>query len=175
MTTDLLTLAEAQIAEKQYKEIQSVKERLERDKKTIVRAIELVNSHTLYKKIQDEYNRSRYKYVLATEEMLKEDYLKEPESTWISRGISFISDDRNRNYNTGVLKVNGETYYDIRYALEQYEESIRKKTSEVERLNSTVRELQENIADLKKNFPTLKQAIEEWQEYQKKNYQEDYL
>ncbi len=52
MTTDLLTLAEAQIAERQYKEIQSVKERLERDKETIVKAIELVKSHTLYKKFQ---------------------------------------------------------------------------------------------------------------------------
>lgn len=174
MTTDLLTLAEAQIAEKQYKEIQFVKERLERDKETIVRAIELVNSHTLYKKIQDEYNRSRYKYVLATEEMLKEDYLKES-SGYYTKGIQFLDNGSSRSYNTGVLKVNGETYYDIRFALEQYEEAVRKKTGEVERLNSQVRELQEDIANMKKNFPTLKQAIEEWQKYQEENYKEDYL
>ena len=170
MTTDLLTLAEAQIAEKQYKAIQSVKERLEHDKETIVKAIELVNSHTLYKKVYSKYNRSSYRYVLATEEMLREDYLKEPESTWISKGISFIDKDNSRDYNTGVLKVNGEVYYDIRFALEQYEEAVRKKTGEVERLNSQVRELQEDIADMKRNFPTLKQAIEEWQKYQKENY-----
>lgn len=56
-----------------------------------------------------------------------------------------------------------------------YEEAVRKKTGEVERLNSQIRELQEDISDMKKNFPTLKQAIEEWQKYQKENYQEDYL
>ena len=31
MKTDLLTIAEAQIAEKQYQEIQKIKERLEQD------------------------------------------------------------------------------------------------------------------------------------------------
>lgn len=174
MTTDLLTFAEAQIAEKQYKEIQSVKERLERDKEIIVKAVELVKSHTLYKKISDKYYRSRYKYVLATEEMLKEDYLKEPNG-YYEKGIRFLDGDSSRSYNTGILKVNGEVYYDIRFALEQYEEAVRKKTGEVERLNSQIRELQEDIADMKKNFPTLKQAIEEWQKYQKENYQEDYL
>ena len=174
MTTDLLTLAEAQIAEKQYKEIQSVKERLERDKENIVKAIELVKSHTLYKKILDKHYRSRYKYVLATEEMLKEDYLKQPD-VYYEKGIQFVDRDISSVYNTGVLKVNGEVYYDIRFALQQYEEAVRKKTGEVERLNSQIRELQEDIADFKKNFPTLKQAIEEWQNYQKENYQEDYL
>lgn len=174
MTTDLLTLAEAQIAERQYKEIQYVKERLERDKEIIVKAIELVKSHTLYKKISDKYYRSRYKYVLATEEMLREDYLKEPNGCY-EKGIQFLNRDGSRDYNTGVLKVNGEVYYDIRFALEQYEEAVRKKTGEVERLNSQIGELQEDITDMKKNFPTLKQAIEEWQKYQKENYQEDYL
>jgi chromosome segregation ATPase len=106
--------------------------------------------------------------------MLREDYLKEPNG-YYENGIRFFDGGNSRSYNTGVLKVNGEVYYDIRFALEQYEEAVRKKTDEVERLNSQIRELQEDIADMKKNFPTLKQAIEEWQKYQKENYQEDYL
>ena len=106
--------------------------------------------------------------------MLKEDYLKES-SGYYEKGIKFLDNGSRRDYNTGVLKVNGEVYYDVRFALEQYEEAVRKKTGEVERLNSQVRELQEDIANMKKNFPTLKQAIEEWQKYQKENYKEDYL
>jgi len=53
MNTDLLTIAEAQIAEKQYQEIQKVKERLEQDRETLKEAINLVNTHTLYKVVED--------------------------------------------------------------------------------------------------------------------------
>ena len=68
MTTDLLTLAEAQIAEKQYKEIQSVKERLEYNKETIVKAIELINIHTLLKQAIEEWQKYQ-------KENYQEDYL----------------------------------------------------------------------------------------------------
>ena len=44
---DLLTIAEAQIAEKQVKEIEKLKERLDNDTEIIKKAIELVESHTL--------------------------------------------------------------------------------------------------------------------------------
>lgn len=121
--TDLLTIAEAQIAEKQVKEIQAVKERLEADREVLKKAIELVNSHTLYKVVSDGYNRTRYQ--LATEEMLKEDYLKDGESSYYGSGIRFLDKGNIRNYNTGLLRVNGETYYDIRYALDNYEYRLR--------------------------------------------------
>ena len=165
--TDLLTLAEAQIAEKQYEEIKAVKERLEKDKEVIVKAIQMVNEHTLYKMVRNVYNGRFYKYVLATEEMLKEDYLKKPDG-WHSKGINFNSKDDYNKYSGVILTVNGEAYYDIRYALETYKETVEEKERKVNRLNESIRELQEDIANLYKEFPSLKKAIEEWQEYQKK-------
>lgn len=164
--TDLLTIAEAQIAEKQVKEIQAIKERLEADREVLKQAIELVNTHTLYKIVSDGYNRTRYQ--LATEEMLKEDYLKEGKCSYYGRGIKFLDKDDISHYNTGVLNVNGETYYDIRYALNQYEKRLRNKQDNLRSLNRQISDIEDDIKSLNEEFPSLKQAIAEWQEYQEK-------
>ena len=160
--TDLLVLAEAQIAEKQVKEIEAIKQRLDADKEVLKEAIALVNSHTLYKR--EEESRGRYKYVLATEEMLKTDYLGEPKG--YQKGIRFHYDDWNAKYNKGIMEVNGHTYYDIRYALNNYEKLIREKESQVSYLNTKISELKEDLARLHENFPTLKQAVMDWMAYQ---------
>jgi len=164
--TDLLTIAEAQIAEKQYKEIEAIKQRLEQDKEILKEAIELVNSHTLYKRVDDGHYRGCYKYVLATEEMLKQDYLGEP-IKFSRKGINFFHDSWKDRVNRGIMEVNGHTYYDIRYALISYEEAIKDKKDRINNLYKTIREYEDDLDDLKKNYPTLKQAIEEWMEYQK--------
>jgi len=164
--TDLLLLAEAQIAEKQVKEIEEVKQRLEADKKLLKEAIELVNSHTLYKKV--ETSRGYYKYVLATEEMLKEDYLGEP-TPYSPKGIDFDYNYYKSRYNKGIMVVNGHRYYDIRYALNEYEESIKDKASDVSRLHREIRDLEEDLKKLHENYPSLKQAVTEWMNYQKEN------
>ena len=159
--TDLLILAEAQIAEKQVKEIEKIKEKLEHDKEVLKEAIKLVNSHTLYKIIDG-------RYVLATEEMLKTDYLGEPVG-YASTGINFYYDSWKEKYNKGIMRVNGHTYYDIRYALNEYEDRIKEKETQVFNLNSRIRELKDDLEKLNKDFPTLKQAVKEWMEYQKES------
>lgn len=162
--SDLLILAEAQIAEKQVKEIEAIKKRLEQDKEVLKEAIALVNSHILYKKVGD--TRGRYKYVLATEEMLKADYLGEPKP-YSYKGITFHYDSWTERYNKGVMEVNGHTYYDIRWALNNYERMINDKEKQLLNLNSKIREIKEDLDDLHNNFPTLKQTVMEWMEYQK--------
>lgn len=161
--TDLLILAEAQIAEKQVKEIEAIKQRLDADKEVLKEAIALVNSHTLYKREGD--SRGHYKYVLATEEMLKADYLGEPQK-YAYEGIKFHYDDWQEKYNKGIMEVNGHTYYDIRYALNNYERLINEKESQLFNLNSKIRELKEDLELLHENYPTLKQAIMDWLAYQ---------
>lgn len=169
--TDLLVLAEAQIAEKQVQEIEAVKKRLERDRETVKEAIALINSHTLYKKVKDEYSYGRYRYVLATEEMFKADYLGEPEG-YSSRGISFKWDNKNGRYDLEVMEVNGHTYYDIRWALNNYERMVEDKEASIARLNSMIEDIKKELEDLHKNFPTLKQAVTEWMEYQESSKEE---
>lgn len=161
--TDLLTIAEARIAEKQVQEIEKVKQRLEADRDVLKQAIELVNSHTLYKKV--ETYRYCYKYVLVTEDMLKADYLKEPKYGW-QRGINFKNGDSTKSWNTGKLEVNGETYYDIRFALNAYEKGIQAREYEIGDLQEKINKLKKEIEQLNNEFPSLKEAIEEWMEYQ---------
>ncbi len=167
--TDLLVLAEAQIAEKQVKEIEAIKQRLDADKEVLKEAIALVNSHTLYKREGD--SRGRYKYVLATEEMLKADYLGEPQK-YAYKGIKFHYDDWREKYNKGIMEVNGHTYYDIRYALNNYERLINEKESQVLSLNNKIRELKEDLERLHENYPTLKQAVMDWLTYQEADKEE---
>lgn len=162
--TDLLTIAEAHIAEKQCQEIENIKKRLEDDRDTIKAAIELVNTHTLYKKVCDGHYRGCSRYELATEEMLKADYLKE-KPKYGRGGIRFMSRDSSRNYNSGILEVNGEVYYDIRYALENYEEDIKDKKNRIHSLTKTICEYEDELKALHEAFPTLKKAVEEYMKY----------
>jgi prefoldin subunit 5 len=168
MNTDLLTIAEAQIAEKQYQEIQKVKERLEKDKETLKEAISLVNTHTLYKVVTDPHNSHKKIYKLATEEMLKEDYLKEPKS-YCPAGIQFDYNYDSGYYNKGILKVNGEVYYDIRYALNKYEKAMAEKERSLNYIFDKLSDLKKELEALHATFPSLKQAIQEWQEWEEKN------
>lgn len=167
MNTDLLTIAEAQIAEKQYQEIQKVKKRLEKDKETLKEAINLVNTHTLYKVVEDPYNSRKKTYKLATEEMLKEDYLKEPKP-YCSAGIQFDYNYDSGLYNRGILKVNGEVYYDIRYALNRYEKVMAEKEKALNYIFDKLSDLKKELEALHATYPSLKQAIEEWQEWEEK-------
>lgn len=159
-------------SEKQVQEIEAVKKRLEQDRETVKEAIALINSHTLYKKVKDEYSYGKYRYVLATEEMFKADYLGEPASRYSQKGISFKWDDRNGRYDLGVMEVNGHTYYDIRWALNNYERMIEDKQTRIANLNSAIEDYKEELEDLHKNFPTLKQAVTEWMEYQESSKEE---
>ena len=100
--------------------------------------------------------------------MLKNDYLGEP-IKYSYPGIDFYYDSWKEKYNKGIMKVNGHIYYDIRYALNEYEDGIKEKETQVFSLNSRIRELKDDLEKLNKDFPKLKQAIKEWMEYQKES------
>lgn len=167
MNTDLLTIAEAQIAEKQFQEIQKVKERLEKNKETLKEAINLVNTHTLYKVEEDPIYHRKTTYKLVTVEMLKEDYLKEPKP-YCASGIQFDYNYDSGYYNKGILNVNGEVYYDIRYALKRYEKVMAEKERSVNLLFERLSDLKKDLEALEATYPSLKQAIEEWQQWEEK-------
>ena len=162
MTEELKTLVEAQIELKKKQELERIEEQIKADEEVISKAIELINTHTLYKKIGKNNN---YVYELATEEMFKNDYIKEAKYSW-QKGITFRVDNFSERVNKGIIEVNGETYYDIRYALNSYEKYIEKLKSSLDCLKDQIKEKEKEMALLNKNFPTLKKAIEEWQKYE---------
>ena len=162
MIDELKEIVESQIEAKREQELDRIERQINADRQVIDRAIELINSHTLYKRVKDKGNQV---YKLATEEMFKTDYLKETEYAW-QKGIKFHEDYFSEKVNKGVIEVNGECYYDIRYALNEYEKSVQKQESSLSYLNDKIIEKKKEIEILNKEFPTLKRAIEEWQSYE---------
>lgn len=163
MTNELKELVENQIEAKKNQELERIEKQLNADREVIDKAIELIKTHTLYKKVGKNND---YIYQLATEEDFKNDYIKEPEFTW-KKGIEFQKDEFSERINKGILEVNGEVYYDIRYALNNYEKSVENLKYSVEYFEKKVKEKQRELEQLNKNFPTLKKAIEEWQKYER--------
>lgn len=102
MTEELKALLEAEIELKRKQELERLEERINADKEVISKAIELINTHTLYKKISKN---NHYVYELATEEMFKNDYMREPEFSW-KKGVNFRENEFNEKINRGVIEVN---------------------------------------------------------------------
>lgn len=165
MTEELKALIENQIEAKKKQELERIEKQLNADKEVIDKAIELINTHTLYKKISKN---NHFVYELATEEMFKNDYMREPNLSW-KKGVSFHKNEFNEKINKGVIEVNGEVYYDIRYALNSYEKYMDELTSSLTCIEDEIREKRKELELLNKEFPTLKKAIEEWQKYEKEN------
>lgn len=165
MTEELKSLIENQIEAKKKQELERIEEQIKADEEVISKAIELINTHTLYKKIGTN---NHFVYKLATEEMFKNDYIKEPKNSW-NKGVEFQRDIFTEKVNKGVMKVNGETYYDIRYALNTYEKRVEEITDSLGYLKREINKKKRELEQLNENFPTLKKAIVEWQTYEKEN------
>lgn len=165
MTEDLKELIEAQIEAKKNQELERIEKQIEQDKEVITKAIDLINTRTLYKKVN---RNNHYVYELATEEMFKKDYLREPKYTY-ERGVKFHLNAFDVGVNKGIIEVNGENYYDIRYALNTYENDVKKLRSSLRFLEEHIKEKEKDLEILNAQFPTLKKAIEEWQTYEKEN------
>lgn len=162
MTDELKVLVEANIEAKKNQELERIEKQIEQDKEVISKAIELINTHTLYKKIGTD---NHYVYELVTEEMFKNDYIKEPKNSW-HKGIEFRVDSFTERVNRGILEVNGEIYYDIRYALNKYEQRVEEITDSLGYLKREINEKKRELEQLNESFPTLKKAIIEWQTYE---------
>lgn len=162
MTDELKVLVEANIEAKKNQELERIERQIEQDKEVISKAIELINTHTLYKKIG---NNNHYTYELVTEEMFKNDYIKEPKNSW-NKGVKFRRDIFAEKVSTGVMEVNGETYYDIRYALNTYERHV-------EHLKRQINKKKRDLERLNESFPALKKVIIEWQTYEEETDKND--
>lgn len=155
MTDELKTLVEAQIEAKKKQELERIERQLNADKEVIDKAIELINTHTLYKRIREG---NHYVYKLATDEMFKNDYITEPKSSW-KKGIKFYMESFNERVNKSVIEVNGEEYYDIRYALNSYEKHVANLTRSLTYLEDLINEKKKELEALNNEFPTLKKPL----------------
>lgn len=171
MNNTIIELARKQAEEQYNKKVEQLNAQMKADEEVIQKVLLLIKNKTLYKTDRNHH------YHLVTEDIFKQDYLKDTDS-W-RKGVRFLSSDTTRLYNTGLVEVNGERYYDIRYILENYEKDINKRKDklirlqdELIRLQDEIRNIEDSLTELKREFPSIKVAIEEWLQYKSEHEKE---
>lgn len=149
----------SKIKEKAYenvnKKIEEERERTENKIKneleTVKRCVEFIENHLVFKKIN-------YNYILATSDMFFEDYSKQPKYAFDS-GVKI---KENRKAYEPWFKVNGESYYEIRYIIGKYEEDFATITRKAYQLHETIRNLKESWENLEKEQKSIKSLLEQY-------------
>ena len=101
------------------------------------------------------------KYVLVTEEMFFEDYNNKSEYGW-QNGLS-IKYEREKKWDE-FIKVNGESYYDMRYILRNFEEKFDRLTDELNELQLKYNQIKDRAQDVQSQENNLKQFLEQCKE-----------
>lgn len=158
----LIRLAEVNIESKRNEELERLEQSLKHDKEVIEKVLKLIDDHLLYKVIS-QYG-CPVQYQLVTPEIFEADYLKTPDHDWCQ---GLVIKDSNKNYGATV-EVNGESYYDIRYALNKFSADVEKREQTLSTIQQKLIDIKCEIEFLYKSLPALKAAITEWQEHQNK-------
>lgn len=157
MNKDIIEKIKANAYENVNKKIQEEKEKTENKIKYEIDVVEEILKYIQNKmlfKINDNG-----KYELVDEKMFFEDYNCEPKYDF-QKGIS-IKHKREKKWDE-FIKVNGNSYYDIRYIIRHYEERFNNLEERLYRLKDTFSEIEETAKELKKEEPNIKKLIEKY-------------
>lgn len=153
----VLAITNKGLQERIERETREAHERAERDREIVEKAIALIHQNLMYK---DAGHGSYHHYVLATEEMFFQDFMKKAEYEW-RRGIKF-ADDGEKAHLRGSFVVNGERYYDMRYLLDKYTRDIERRQQEICAYNDRLHDLRRSYDDLIRQRPAIERMIKEW-------------
>lgn len=161
MNKDIVSKIKELAYENVNKKIEEEKKETERKINEEIEIVEeilkYIKNKLLFKKVGDNWNG---KYVLATEEMFFEDYNKKSEYNW--RNGLLIKHNREKKWDE-FIKVNGESYYDVRYIIRNYEEDFNYLDERLIRLKSEFREIEAKKDKLLKEEPKIKRLLEQYQ------------
>ena len=145
------------VNKKLEEERQKTEEKINSELDRVEEVLKYINNKLLFKEIGDSWNCN---YALVTEEIFFDDYTKERKYDW-QKGIK-INNKREKKYDPFIL-VNGESYYDIRYLIRNYEETFNNYNKRLQNLRDSFREIESTVEELKKKEPLIKRLIEEYQ------------
>lgn len=123
----------------------------------VERCLQYINNKMVYKIIGDRYRTKEYR--LADENMFFEDYTKEVKHDW-NKGIKFY--DISIKPTEPLFKVNGESYYDMRYIIKNYEEKFDWCAEQLNSLRDRFVEISKAAGELKMQEPHIKKLIEQY-------------
>lgn len=152
---DLFNAAQKMADEKLEQEKAQAAERIKNELASLQKAIEMVRSGLCFVK-QDCFGVT--KYVFATESMLVNDYLNEPKNAYYNKGLRF----HDGNNDNRVFTVNGITYYDMRYLLDEYSKDVLKEKKRITRYNEQLDDIIRNFDKLVDESKAIKRMMEDW-------------
>lgn len=158
---DIIAKIKEQAYENVNKKLQEEREKTETKIKgeldVVKRCVEFIENHLVFKKIDGTY-------VLATSDMFFEDYSKDCKYNF-DKGVKV---KENRRTYEPWFKVNGESYYELRYIIGKYEDDFRRFSQKVDRLYEAKRNLEEELNDMISKQKTVKRLLEQYSELTEK-------
>ena len=159
---------------KRVAEIKRLDQSLNKEKDDVAKILGLIHDNLLYKK--DPINRygNNYHYEIVTEKQFFKDYTTEPENSYISKGIVWNDEwNDNKNCYRSVVSVNGNRYFDMRYIIWNYEDSVHRMEGLVEAAKKKVREVEEEAEKLHEEYPRIIKMMHKWADEQEKRLKEE--
>lgn len=126
----------------------------------VERCLQYINNKMVFKIIKSSWSHAG-EYVLADENTFFKDYTKEPEYSF-NKGISFYNSN-SKPYEP-LFQVNGESYYDMRYIIRNYEEKFNKYSRRLSNLREQFETIEEAVGSLKRQEPCIKKLIEQYKQ-----------
>ena len=108
------------VNKKLEKERKKVEDKVNNELVYVEKCLQYIGNKMVYKIVKGKYYTENYE--LADEKTFFEDYNKETDYVW-QKGIQFF-DLKSKPYEP-LFKVNGESYYDMRYIIRNYEETFK--------------------------------------------------
>ena len=148
------------VNKKLEEERKKVENKVNNELKEVERCLHYIKNKMVFKIIKNNWSTVGV-YTLADENTFFDDYNREPEYSY-NKGIRFF-DSSSKPYEP-LFKVNGQSYYDIRYIIRNYEERFNDYTCRLNNLRKQFNEVEEMASDLIKQEPQIKKLIEQYKQ-----------
>lgn len=147
------------VNKKLEEERKRVENKINYELKDVERCLQYIKNKLVFKIVKNNQS-SVGKYMLADENTFFEDYTKEPEYSF-DKGIEFFNSSKKSEL---LFKVNGESYYDIRYIVRNYEKRFTEYAKRLNDLREQFNKVEEMANGLIKQEPQIKKLIEQYKQ-----------
>lgn len=148
------------VNKKLEEERKKIENKVNNELKDVERCLQYIKNKMVFKIIKSSWSHTGT-YVLADENNFFEDYNREPEYSF-NKGIKF-SDSSSKPYEP-LFKVNGASYYDMRYIIRHYEERFSEYTRRLSDLREQFNKVEEMANELVRQEPQIKKLIEQYKQ-----------
>lgn len=147
------------VNKKLEEERKKVEDKVNNELVYVEKCLQYIGNKMVYKIVKGKYYTENYE--LADEKTFFEDYNKETDYVW-QKGIQFF-DLKSKPYDP-LFKVNGESYYDMRYIIRNYEETFKDYSKRLNNLREQFNKVAEMADELVKQEPKIKKLIEQYKQ-----------